>query len=81
MKLVCIKEENNRHTMKLKLNSIYDGEIVHNRYIYLDNDYYYWGIFLIRNLVEKTWVFSKTTFMPLSEWREQQLNEILNGEE
>ena len=76
VKLLCIKEENERHSMKVKFGDIYEGVI---GFCGTNSDTDYWIVNFDRSGRLENWVFSKSTFMYLAEWREQQLNSILNG--
>ena len=82
MKLLCVREDNKRFGLKiLSLGEIYDGEIYsHNIEDYYEispnknNDKYILDL-------GGSWVFSRDLLVPLAEYREQQIESIINGEE
>jgi hypothetical protein len=67
MKVVCI---NGNDMHYLSRNKIYDV-------LYSFDDRYYDGMYNIRNDNDVLFVFPKTWFTPLSEIREEKLNQLL----
>ena len=75
MKLLCIKEDYVRFGRTVvSLNRIYDGDV------YSDDFKNYWEV-RPENDSGIAWIFSKDILMPLTEYRNNQIESIINGEE
>ena len=71
MKLLCVKEDYARFGRTVvSMDQIYDGDIYSNDF---QN---YWEV-RIQNDSGIAWVFSRDILMPLSEWRSNQIDDIL----
>lgn len=81
MKLICI---NNRvsalyrdgESKELILGEVYDGELFINEAEY---GTHWWCIFELDSKgINEGWLYPKDAFIPLSEWREQQISSVIN---
>ena len=74
IKVVCIKINDNNPPFKnvLEIGKIYEAE-EYNELSYSTNGRYY-----ILDLVEYPKIFEKKLFMTLAEYREKQINSIIN---